>query len=152
MEESFSFSWTKSILIQSFLVNIPLHDLFIFIFHIAFASRLRKSTLNFFGEKSKDHLINWNQVCKLKDENLGFEGFPLGIDHIRLWPWRFLREIDPLSHSSSEVSNSGLTKDAIPTLWLGGNTDAPWNTSLKGSYIFPFFVFFSMGGGLKIHL
>ena len=68
-------------LIQSCLLFIPSYFLSLYKISSSVATRIEKMQKDFlwsgFREGKRDHPFSWIQVCKLKEEGLGFKGTSL---------------------------------------------------------------------------
>ena len=104
MEKAFLSLGRRITLIQSCLSHIPSYFLSIFKVPISIALRIEKLQKDFFwsgfGEGKRDHLVNWDMVCKAKEfSGLGFGKISLRNQALLgKWLWRYPKEGFALWH------------------------------------------------------
>ena len=123
MEKGFLSLGERITLIQSSLSHISNYFLSLFKIPISIVSKIEKLQRDFLWSKAredkKDHLINWDIVCKLKE----FGGMRFGKttlrNHalLRKWLWRFLRKVPPFGIRLFQLFIRHILIDETPTFW-----------------------------------
>ncbi|RVW34503.1 putative ribonuclease H protein [Vitis vinifera] len=118
-------------LIQSCLTNMPCYFLSLFKIPASVAAKIERMQRDFLwsgvGEGKRDHLVNWDVVCKPKSRGgLGFG--KISIRNVALlgkWLWRYPRE-GFCSMASGDFKHLWITLQ-----WLDVNNIVRWSSSLS---------------------